>query len=1102
MTAFEAFLAKQKRKLDDQQLDAVKCDDNCVVSAGAGSGKTTVLSYRFLRLVLEKKANVNQILTLTFTRKAAREMQSRIHQHLLSCKDDPAIAAQLATFFQAPISTLDSFCSQIVRADCVRYGIPRDFSIDDEQNLRNLRRCAVQLLDAWPQSKGAGILCSLYSPDKLVDEVLIPLATTAYCLPNQVEGECVQRILDAVRSEYDALSAQFTYLLRMYIDLADDGTKTVSNIKACAQQVLQALDTSENDQQLLDLLVSEIGCFRKPGAGKSDSVAYIKETVDQLFKLRFKLCVALSVQLQSDRLEAVVDFFRSYVEACQKQKRQSGILTFSDVASLAVDILMTNRTLRRYYKHVFKYIMIDEFQDNNEQQKKLLYLLAERLDQEGDGVPAPENLEKGKLFFVGDEKQSIYRFRQADVSVFKRLAKELQSTGGRHLELATNYRSEPALIQWFNTLFPRIMAHDGEDFEADFSPLGTRIPTPEIKSTCTVLVKPYEKTDSSDDDEDAVSTDAEAFAVASLVFEMLNTDSYLIPSEQGPRRPKSDDIALLLRSTASQLSFEKAFRRLGIPYTVQAARSLMLEAPANDLYAVLQLLLYPDDKLAYATALRSPLCNLSDRALLSALDAGPFVMPQELNEENGLRLQAFFSFFGRFKEASKTKSLSGLVSMLWYESGYYLSLATRPSYQIYMEHYTFLHRLAQLQQQQGKSLSQFVDFLRQNLAKNEKIDNLEVIKEQEEGVQILSIHKSKGLEFPIVILANTGSKGKGDEDLISTYQGIKLPHYLDVPYHVSQSQAKTIRHAGQLMEKGLEGELDRAELKRLLYVALTRAETHIVISGCFNKNNRSLSEDGRASNLLLMLTEALGIDQNEPSYEDDFLSVSRIENIPEALLYEDRHEEPALFEKRMQEASKWYLQTVDQPDLSPIRYAVTGLHEMGFSEKAVPLPLLEVDRLLDERTIAMFGTYVHALLERLLQGQCVDGPQTLMDVQLASVGEQTVVADAMKLCTSFLQSTWYEREVKPYPVQCEVGFYAKVEHEGRLVVAQGSVDLLVDRGDYLLVVDFKTDRFRAESLHEFQVRTYMQAMQRIHQKQVRGCVVYLRDVDSIRMWEG
>ncbi|NCC12155.1 MAG: hypothetical protein EOM32_02160 [Spirochaetia bacterium] len=1108
MTRFEELLAQQGTRLDADQKAAVYADENCIVSAGAGSGKTTVLSYRFLRLVLEGKATANEILTLTFTRKAAREMHQRIHRLLLCAKDDPRIAAQLAKFDQAPISTLDSFCSSIVRSSSVSYGIAQDFAIDDEQNLANARQCAVRLLDDPNRSEGAKLISTLYSPEDLVDSVLVPLLTQHYYLPQQVADDAQQRIFEAVRARYDQLMGPFQTLLLRYSSLTDSA-KTVQGVKEDAAVLLDGLASAATDEDVFSVLASPMG-FRRKSAGKSEDLLYIKDTYDSYLGMRRLLCLALAVLTGKQQLADIIAFVKELVAAYQMEKRKSGILTFSDVSSLAVEILKENKALRRYFKQQFRYIMIDEFQDNNEQQKELLYLLAERLDREGEGVPKASDLEQDKLFFVGDEKQSIYRFRGSDVRVFKRLAGELKAIGGKSLELATNYRSEPALIEWFNTLFPSIMANDGEEYEASFSSLKTRAASEGIRSTATILIKPYEESERDDEEEEAKDSDAEAYRVAVLIKEMLGGERFLIPSSEGPRKPKASDIALLLRSTSNQLSFERAFRHQSIPYTVQSARSLMLEALASDFYAMLQLALYPEDRHAYATVLRSPFCKLSDASLVLVLEESQlFSVPPGLGSEDLVRLQAVQAFYCTLLEAMASESLSQLVYRLWYESGYYLSLCAHPEYQAYREHYTFFHRLAQKQEAAGHRVSQFVDYLRQNLAQNEKLDDLEVINEVEEGVQIMSIHKSKGLEFPIVIVANASSKGRNQKEKLSTCVDVALPHYLNQRFHISATKTETARHAGTLFDEGEEQRLQLAELKRLLYVALTRAETHLVVSGAFGKNNRALGEGKPADTLMLLMTRSLGLDISNPEHEEGLLSVQRIESISEGSLYQGSGESEQAFLQRLDSVRGWYETPLPAFDLRPNRYAVTAL--AAHEEQTLPpnLPQFPSDALLkspEGDLSAAFGTFVHALCEQMVLNHALDDVRTFMPAELSSAlgeREQAVVAeDGLALASAFFHSEWYHREVEPYAVSSEVGFFSTLQHEGEEVVVEGSIDLLVDRGDHYLVIDFKTDRARDAEVHRFQVETYMMAVRRIYQRPAKGCIVYLRDVDAIDVWEG
>ncbi|MBI9095174.1 MAG: UvrD-helicase domain-containing protein [Sphaerochaeta sp.] len=1128
MISFEEVLKKNNTQLDENQLKAVFCDQNCVVSAGAGSGKTTVLSYRFMRLVLEDKANCDQILTLTFTRKAAREMRERIHRQLLSFKDDPHIALQLAKFPDATIATLDSFCSTIVRCDSTSYGIASDFAIDDDQNKKSAIRCANALMEERVFSEGAKILAELYTPDNLIENMLVQLVSQQYYLPRKVDENLSDMLIDTVRERYYDLLASFSTLLERYASFGE-APKTMLTVRTIARTLLGQIGEGLDEEGLFDLLASSNFFFRKPGAGKGEDFAFLRETTEEFRSLRSKLCVALSVLLHQDQLARVVAFVREYAEAYQREKRKTGILTFSDVSSLAVEILKNNSVLRSYFKNKFRYIMIDEFQDNNEQQKELLYLLSEKEEETSEGIPLPSSLTCDKLFFVGDEKQSIYRFRGADVRVFKHLGEELGKVGGMAFNLDTNYRSEPSLIELYNRIFPQVMANRGEPYEADFTSLGCRKPTEGIEPTFSLLVKPFvkkgkdqgqegeeETQDLDEEAENAASSDAEAVAVALLMVRMFTTDEYLIPSDDGPRRPNPSDMALLMRTTGNQLSFEKAFRKYSIPYTLQAARSLMLEAPANDIYALLQLTLYPSDKLSYMSALRSPFCNISDEGVYAALTyyatcSQPFTEGPSLGEEDLIRYGGCSSFFSHLQKKVQTGTLSEIVQFLWYESGYYLSLASKPEYQMYLEHFSFFHRLAQIKEGQGMSLSQFMDFIRENLGKNERLDDLDLLKEKGEGVQIMTVHKSKGLEFPIVFLGNSGSVGGGPGSNIMPFGEEMLPFFMSSAYHVTQTKTEEAKSAGLLFAEEDEKLFELAELKRLLYVALTRAETHLVISGCFTNSNRNTTGDKPDTNHLLMCCHALGIDIEDPVLQDGMVRSYAIKDIAEHSLYNKLADDGMI---SMQQAARWYGSSAKEADLRPLRYAVTALyaekerdHELSLGEQ---LPLFASDDILEEvkqeafSVTADFGTFVHGLCEAMILKQVPEDEYALMPKRLflllTARQRKVLVSDALVLCNNFLESTIYKKYVQGNVPRCEVKFFSSVFHDGRDVVVEGSIDLLIDTCDEILIIDFKTDRYRMPERHKAQLHLYMQASKRIYEKPVRGCVTYLRRCGSEEWW--
>jgi ATP-dependent exoDNAse (exonuclease V) beta subunit len=254
--------------------------------------------------------------------------------------------------------------------------------------------------------------------------------------------------------------------------------------------------------------------------------------------------------------------------------------------------------------------MIDEFQDDNELQKRLLFLIA---SEPGD-LDRP-SLAPDKLFFVGDEKQSIYLFRGADVSVFRRLSGEL---GTEAIPLSRNFRSEPVIIDMINAIFPSVMAPSNpdngrEDFEASFERLDTRESTSGVTPRFVYLELPYRDARGARDAfRDAA--ECEAWEVAHLVRDAVEGGSLLV-ADRGTgkaRKARYEDFAILLRSTSKQVHFEKYLRLFGVPYGSENACGLFSEAVACDLYYALRLALYPDDRNALAAYLRSPFAGLSD----------------------------------------------------------------------------------------------------------------------------------------------------------------------------------------------------------------------------------------------------------------------------------------------------------------------------------------------------------------------------------------------------------------------------------------------------------------------------------------------------------
>ena len=637
---FEAFMADRElsgKELSAEQMAVVNSDTATLVSAGAGSGKTTVLSYRFLRLLMERKAKVDEILTLTFTKKAASEMYGRIFRLVETVAEyNPLLESQVKDVARANISTLDSGCAEIARTDSMRWGITRDFSLlEDEDHERMIKSITEDLFIDMHDDMIH--LMKYFSPAGIYDDLFGYLSKSVNVLTE----------MDAAASEkawlsfLDRFAERHVDKVYEMLDAADE-----TGIVDEANPLMQSEGPSNRDSIRFYLQNREwekLPSFdlRKNGFAKK-IYAPLKPLLKE-YKVTREILADLHY-LGAEATHAVMNIFSEFIRRLSSFTRREGLLSFSDVEALALQILKTNTGVRNHYKRKFRYIMIDEFQDNSNRQKELLYILSEKEElTDTTGVPSLKDLDNTKLFFVGDDKQSIYYFRGADVSVFNNLKNEIVQIGGKHLTMSTNWRSEPGLIMHFNDAFPSVMTaeelsdadasteeffgeYEGRDtsrYEAFYSEIGYRAAKPGI--TPRIVFSKRDASEEEEGDEKAYldSRENEAEYIADLIREMTGTDRWLLPSKkegETTRRPSYEDICILFRSTGIQMSLEKVFRGEDIPYTAVSSTSVGIEALSYDLTYFLKLVIYPRDKFSYMEVLRGPFVRLSDDALFSMRD--------------------------------------------------------------------------------------------------------------------------------------------------------------------------------------------------------------------------------------------------------------------------------------------------------------------------------------------------------------------------------------------------------------------------------------------------------------------------------------------------
>jgi ATP-dependent helicase/nuclease subunit A len=880
----ESMEPEKKLVLNDEQRSAAYCTDNAVIAAGAGSGKTMVLASRFAWLITEKKHRVREILTLTFTRKAAAQMYRRIHMLLaeIAAKDSGekgALAKRaMDEFTQARIQTLDSYCASIVRQAAHRYGINPDFAIDEDRCRQLAADEALPFLIAnrshhamvryYPWKSPVLIANDIFA-SALIDHTYFDSSPDLkWDISSQFAVICgewkVQRrpIIEKLCELDEIYSGNEKYHPDLAPILSQFTTgKAIFPTEEELRLFFDQLMTIPHDSAIewteahplhgafvtLFELISSIHNLdlRKGSPSKNPAKEKIKEL--RVFYSEFSSIAIFCMQagLIYSVLMLLSDLQQSYLN----RKRSEGILTYNDVARLAKTILIEQHDIRQSEKESFKAIMIDEFQDNNELQKDLLFLLAEKPEITHKSVPSANYLSAGKLFFVGDEKQSIYRFRGADVSVFRSLKQEL---GSGDLPLKTNYRSSPLLIGAFNAIFggsefdpsgesplsqnPAVFVPASPSlpaYEASYTPLRADIKT-EGKLTLCIL----DKQDSSEfqEETDRLSpVENEARFIAEQIYFLLQEKN-----ESGRPKYQPHDIAILFRSRTPQRFFEKHLMLLNIPYTSEDLNGFFYGGPVNDLMSVLRLAVYPHDKAAYAQMLRSPFAGLSISGLTICLtgaeDSSIVPFGSEplslLSKEDKIRYRHGQRIYQKIRSSVCTKSISSLINQLWYSEGYRYETEWNTQTAAYREMYDYLFHLAAQADEKNQTLAAFVDDI-QSLGKTgERLSDVEIPLERTSAVQLVTIHKSKGLEFPVVFLCCCDKQGRSDygTDIFYTDEfGLTLTP----PMPPRFTKFKDVKR-GYFWERSLAVENGKraAELRRLLYVGMTRAKNELYLSGC------------------------------------------------------------------------------------------------------------------------------------------------------------------------------------------------------------------------------------------------------------------------------
>jgi ATP-dependent helicase/nuclease subunit A len=861
--------ARSPAELTPSQQAAVAARGNVLVMAGAGTGKTHTLIQRCLACLREEGAALDEILVVTFTEAAAAEMRQRLRRSLEDLSradpDDLRTQEQLALFDTAHIGTLHSFCLNLVREHFHELGLDPDLTVLEtaEAWLRAEETVEEQLerhyagetefdraVQALIQIHGGG-------RDESIRALILRLHDYAQTRPD-AEGWLAGQIQRFAAPE--PLVWQ-TWLLEAIADWREEWLLRLEELRADNSKAVELLDLlrrlprSFTREQAAGLLAEvQAAAVVWPPRRKTVLEKPLKSLfTDGAFLLSLARVKDGADPLAEDwawtrgHMTTLLQLARNFSEQFSENKKADGVLDFHDLEQFALKLLWDfpagePTPTARHWRAKLRFVFVDEYQDINAAQDQIIQALS-RADAEAN------------RFLVGDVKQSIYRFRLADPKIFRDYARRWRGGPGQTLALSENFRSREGLLNWVNSLFEPLMRAEfgGVDYDADarlkfgspetrgaFAAVETSAPRAEL------LLLKRGGTDAEEDPEagkDSVADLDEADKEARLLAQRLaglRAEGHEIWDDAAKtfRAVEWRDMAVLLRAPSGKAEvYAREFDRAGIPLVVERG-GFYESAEVADLLNLLRLLDNPLQDTPAIAVLRSPLAGLSLDELADirlTLARGHFwtalnrsrESQTALGEETRRKITGFLERFARWRALARQAPLAPCLETVLVETHYLEWLRTRPRGAQRQANVRRLLALAeQFDQFQHQGLHRFLKFTEVQLDAGAEPEVVPVLAEN--AVRLMSIHQSKGLEFPVVAVADL-AKGFNLQDrraeiIFDETRGlcprVKPPQtgrrYPSLPHWLAQRELRR-EQAGEEL--------------RLLYVALTRARDTLILTG-------------------------------------------------------------------------------------------------------------------------------------------------------------------------------------------------------------------------------------------------------------------------------
>ena len=1081
---------------DDEYRERIRSDfeTTMLVEAGAGTGKTTCLVDRMVGLVRSGKCRVETLAAVTFTRKAAAELRTRFQFEMSRVKADTEeeqthLEVARSEIERCFIGTIHSFCARLLRERPVEAGVDPGFieldeSLDQQLREQAWREHVTTLVTTndpiLPELESLGLRLSSATKKSsgLVSELdelglepaeLGPAFLKLAEFPDVSEWPAEPVPLPDLQPIREEITEYLTHMASFDFPEYRGNDKLMAKYEAIMRRE-QLLDLSKpvDMMELLAEFDSSSGIVMKNWPGGKSVAAPERDRWDEF---RTRVVQPTLQAWREHRYEPVIRAIRPAVEIYDRLRRDRNALNFQDLLLKTVQLLRTQVEIRQYFRRRFTHLLVDEFQDTDPLQAEIMLLLTAEDITETDWqkcCPVP-----GSLFVVGDPKQSIYRFRRADIVTYSRVRSIVEEVGGVVTPLTTNFRSTRPVIEWINNVFSTVFPSAADAFNPADRPLDVgRTDAAGADSRIQRLLTRDERGDQA-----PATFDAEQ--VAKFIRQAVDEKWPISRSDSERKRGLPDyvqpgDFILVTRNTKRLTIYAQTLQRFGLPHEVTGGGVLNTVAELELLSLCVNAATSPDDSVALVAVLRSELFGISDTLLFDFRQAGGHfsifsAVPESLDEDEVVPLRDALERLQRYAKWLQTMPPSAAIEKMAGDLGL---IAKACANEEGHAHAGSLLKAMELLRSvdSGLSAGDAAAMLRRVVDGEDSHDGILVRPPEERPVRVMNLHQCKGLEAPFVFLVDPSGVWNHDIDFHVDRSGDCPRGYLAI-YGRTRGEWKRTRPLlahppGWNGLAATEQQFLDAESQRLLYVAATRAGHRLVISqrdgkGNANKNpwqlfNSHLSEHADFEAPSPNAPEGkppLQIDQNDWSGQ-----VSQIE-------------------------SRW--NTCREPT-----YAVQAIKDAAIRPGPKPHGA--------ERRGAEWGQVIHTLLESSMKHPDRDIRKLAMAALEAEQLSLDIIDEVEETVDRVLKSDIWARAQASSRCLTEVPIAFCQSGSGVAVptIQRGVIDLIFREETGWVLVDYKSERVEAEAIpalvayYEPQIKAYADAWHAVVGEQVLQAGIY------------